>query len=79
MHSSHGKKRRASLTVQLFLLSFMDALPNKTAVAWSGKPEGTTASFVSLMLLYVLLLWQESCAGRAGDLMDLLGAKHSIV
>lgn len=54
-----------------------DVQPNRTAVAQSGKPDGAVVTFVSLLLLYDVLLWQESCAGRASDLTDLLGAKHS--
>uniref|UniRef100_A0A8C3VE18 Protein kinase domain-containing protein n=1 Tax=Catharus ustulatus TaxID=91951 RepID=A0A8C3VE18_CATUS len=33
-----------------------DAQPNRTAVAQSGKPDGAVAPFVSLLLLYVVLL-----------------------
>lgn len=71
-----GRREEPVSLCSHFCCPYMDAQPNRTAVAWSGKPDRAMAPFVSLVLLYVLLLWQESCAGRASDLTDLLGANH---
>lgn len=73
VHSSHRKKRRTSLTVPSFLLSLHGCTAQQHS---SGKPDGTTAPFVALVLLDVLLLWQESCSGRARDWIDVLGDEH---
>lgn len=41
-----GRREESVLLCSHFCCPYMDAQPNRTAVAWSGRPDGTMASFV---------------------------------